>query len=89
MNSTRNVIIIGSGPAGHAAAVHAARVRPGPLVLEGSVTGGALTGPHRRTQPGAVLGHRSSGRSAPFGTAAVRDADGSGLVRSGRWLWAG
>jgi thioredoxin reductase len=47
--------VIGSGLAGYAAAVHAARVRLGPLVLEGSVTDGALTGPYRRTRPGRSL----------------------------------
>ncbi|MGH8892063.1 MAG: thioredoxin-disulfide reductase [Actinomycetes bacterium] len=43
MDDVRNVIIIGSGPAGYTAAIYAARADLQPLVFEGSVTaGGAL-----------------------------------------------
>src|SRR3954452_20676976 len=42
-DAVRNVIIVGSGPAGYTAAVYAARANLAPLMFEGSVTaGGAL-----------------------------------------------
>jgi thioredoxin reductase (NADPH) len=42
VDDVRNVIIVGSGPAGYTAAVYAARANLTPLVIEGVTSGGAL-----------------------------------------------
>ncbi|MEV8516206.1 thioredoxin-disulfide reductase [Dactylosporangium sp. NPDC051484] len=42
MDEVRNLIIVGSGPAGYTAAVYAARANLTPLVIEGVTSGGAL-----------------------------------------------
>ena len=41
---TENLIIIGSGPAGHTAAIYAARANLSPLMFEGFLAGGIAAG---------------------------------------------
>jgi thioredoxin reductase (NADPH) len=42
VSEVRNLIIVGSGPAGYTAAVYAARANLKPLIIEGAQSGGAL-----------------------------------------------
>src|SRR5207247_10021285 len=42
VDEVRNLIIVGSGPAGYTAALYAARASLRPLVIEGAAAGGAL-----------------------------------------------
>ena len=44
MSKTENLIIIGSGPAGHTAAIYAARANLEPLMFEGFLAGGVAAG---------------------------------------------
>ena len=58
-DDVRDVIIVGSGPAGYTAAVYTARANLRPLVFEGAVSaGGALDDHHRgRELPGLPRRH--------------------------------
>ncbi|WP_207841618.1 thioredoxin-disulfide reductase [Williamsia soli] len=81
-NNHRDVIIIGSGPAGYTAAVYAARANLSPLMFEGSVTaGGALMNTtevenfpgFRNGIQGPDLMDEIRAQAARFGTEMIKD----------------
>ena len=95
MTDVRNVIIIGSGPAGYTAAIYAGRAQLAPLLFEGAVTaGGALMNTTEvENFPGfteGVMGpalmENMRGQAERFGTEIVTDdvtaVDLTGPVKS-------
>ena len=44
MSDVKNVVIVGSGPAGHTAAIYSARANLSPFMIEGYMMGGSAGG---------------------------------------------
>ena len=44
MSDVKNVVIVGSGPAGHTAAIYSARANLSPFMFEGYMMGGSAGG---------------------------------------------